>query len=180
MNDTASGSLVSRAIGAALLNVGTYEAVEADRSATTQAAVVVGVVALCSAIGAYAGGTNSIIGAAINAFVAWLLWAGVTNIVGTRLFGGTADWGELLRTLGFAQAPGVLLILGVIPILGGLTSFFVSIWILIAGVIAIRQALDFSTGKAILTALVSAIFVMIAAFVLSSILAVPIGLVGTR
>lgn len=76
----------------------------------------------------------------------------MTYFVGTRFFGGTADWGELLRTIGFAQSPGVLYVLGIIPILGGLVRFAVMIWILVAGVIAIRQALDFSTGKAVLTA----------------------------
>jgi hypothetical protein len=58
----------------------------------------------------------------------------------------------LLRTIGFAQTPGVLHVLGIIPVLGGIVRFGVAIWVLIAGIIAIRQALDVSTGKAILTA----------------------------
>ena len=68
------------------------------------------------------------------------------------VLGGTATWGELLRTIGFAQTPGVLQVLGIIPVLGGLIRFAVAIWVLIAGIIAIRQALDVGTGKAILTA----------------------------
>lgn len=170
-----SGSLVARAIGAAMLDVNTYEAVEADRSATGQAAVVVGVVAVAAAIGSYGEGTNGMLGGVINAFTGWLLWAAVTNFVGTKLFNGTADWGELLRTLGFAQAPGILLVVGIIPILGGLVSFFVAIWILVAGVIAIRQALDISTGKAIITALVSALVVIAASIVLGIVLGVGVG-----
>ena len=86
------------------------------------------------------------------AFVGWLLWSGVTYLIGDKLLGGTATWGELLRTIGFAQSPGVLYVLAVLPIVGGLVRLLVMIWLLVAGIVAIRQALDFSTGKAVLTA----------------------------
>ncbi|HEX8272036.1 MAG TPA: YIP1 family protein [Longimicrobiaceae bacterium] len=155
MADVTHGSLVQRMIGAAMLNVATYEEVEADRSATGQAATVVAIVAVASAIGAWNAGIGAVIGGLIAAFVGWLIWSGITYFVGTRLFGGTADWGELLRTIGFAQSPGVLNVLGIIPFLGGLVGFAVAIWVLVAGVIAIRQALDIDTGKAVLTAIVS-------------------------
>ena len=91
----------------------------------------------------------AIILAPIGAILSWLLWSAITYVVGDKLLGGTATWGELLRTLGFAQAPGVLLIFGIIPILGGLVRMVVAAWMLFTGVVAIRQALDFSTGKAI-------------------------------
>lgn len=157
MADVTRGSLVQRMIGAAMLNVATYEEVEADRTATGQAAAVVGIVAVATAIGAIGEGTGGIIAGLISAFVGWLVWSALTYVVGTRLFGGTADMGEMLRTIGFAQAPGVLNVLGIIPILGGLVRFVVFLWILVAVVIAIRQALDFSTGKAVGTALIGAI-----------------------
>src|SRR5215213_7738826 len=147
-------SITERMKGAAMLDVATYEEVEADTTATGQAAVVVGIVAVCSAIGAIGrGGAAGIIGALIVAFVGWLLWAGITYLIGDKLLGGTATWGELLRTLGFAQAPGVLSILGIIPFFGGLVRVAVFIWLLATGIVAIRQALDFSTGKAVATAL---------------------------
>jgi hypothetical protein len=92
------------------------------------------------------------LGGLIAALVGWVLWAGVTYLIGDKVFGGTATWGELLRTLGFAQSPGVLYILAFIPLLGWVVRFGVAVWVLVAGVIAIRQALDFSTGKAVLTA----------------------------
>ena len=75
-------------------------------------------------------------------------------MIGDRILGGTATWGELLRALGFAQSPGWLGILAFLPLLGGLIRFAIAIWVLIAGIIAIRQALDFGTGKAILTAVI--------------------------
>ena len=144
-------SMTERMMGAARLDVATYEEVEHDASATGQAAVVVAIVAVASAIGAIGGDGAGPIGALIGAVIGWIVWAGITYLIGDKLLGGTASWGELLRTLGFAQSPGVLFVLGIVPLLGGLVRAVVGIWILIAGVIAIRQALDFSTGKAILT-----------------------------
>jgi len=112
----------------------------------------VAIVAVCSAIGSWGGGLGAMLGGLIAALVGWVLWAGVTYLIGDKVFGGTATWGELLRTLGFAQSPGVLYILAFIPLLGWVVRFGVAVWVLVAGVIAIRQALDFSTGKAVLTA----------------------------
>ena len=147
-----------------MLDVATYEEVEHDHDATGQAAVVVIIVAICTALGAIWRGGPSIIAGPISAILGWLLWSAVTYLIGDKLLGGTATWGELLRTIGFAQAPGVLMIFGIIPILGGLVRAVVAIWLLFTGVVAIRQALDFSTGKAILTALLGWIAMVALAF----------------
>ncbi len=147
-------SIIDRMRGAAMLDVATYEEVEHDRGATGQAFVVVVLAAICAGIGGLGHGSSGFISGLIGAILGWLSWSAITMFVGTRLFGGTADWGELLRTLGFAQTPGVLAILGIVPLLGGLVTFVVWIWLLVAGIIAIRQALDIDTGKAILTAVV--------------------------
>lgn len=157
----ASHSIVDRMKGAAMFDVPTYEEVEADHTATGQAAGVVAMAAIASAIGAWGTGGRGIIGGLIAALVGWLIWAGVTYIIGDKLLGGTATWGELLRTIGFAHAPGVLMVLAIIPLLGWLVAVVVGLWMLIAGVIAIRQALDFSTGKAIGTALLGWIVLVI-------------------
>src|SRR5207253_4692176 len=93
--------------------------------------------------------------ALLSELIGWAVWAGVTYFIGVTLFNGKATWGELLRTLGFAQAPGIFLVLGIIPILGWLVRLVVGIWLAITGFIAIRQALDVSNGKAFATALVS-------------------------
>lgn len=160
-------SLTERMIGAALLDVTVYEEVEHDQDATGQAALVVVIVAIAAAIGRADEGMGGMIGAIIGALFGWLIWSAVTYVVGTTLFGGTATWSELLRTLGFAQSPGVLAALGFIPVLGALALVVAGIWQLVTAVVAIRQALDFSTGKAILTAVVGWIAVavfMIAVF----------------
>jgi hypothetical protein len=155
--------------GAAMLDVATYEDVEADSSATGQAAAVVAIVAVCSAIGALDDGGRGIIGGLIGALAGWLLWAGVTYIIGDKLLGGTATWGELLRTLGFAQTPGVFMLFGIIPVIEWVVAPVVFVWTLIAGVIAIRQALDFSTGKAVATALLAWLAVIITFALLGAI-----------
>lgn len=155
MVEGARGSLVERMLGAATLNVDTYEEVEADRTATGQAAAVVAIVAVAAAIGGAHGGSGGIVGGLLSAFLGWLVFSGLAYLVGVHLFGGTADWGEVLRTTGFSRAPGVLYVLGFIPILGGLIGFVVWIWQVVTGVVAVRQALDISTGKAVLTALIA-------------------------
>lgn len=142
---------IGRMIGAATLDVSVYEEVEADTTATGQAAGVVAIAAAASAIGALHG---NFIGAIIGQLVGWGLWALVTYLIGVNLFGGKATWGELLRTLGFAQAPNVFLAIAFIPLLGWIVRGIVGIWVLITGFVAIRQALDVSNGKAALTAII--------------------------
>lgn len=163
-------SFTQRIIGAATLDVRTYEEIEHDRNATGQAAGVVAIAAAASAIGALGpAGGSPLIGGTITAFVGWAVWAGVTLAIGSWLFGGTADMGEMLRTLGFANAPGILYIFGFLPFLGGLISLVVLPWMLACGVVAIRQALDFSTGKAIATALIGLLPYIAARAILSGL-----------
>ncbi|MGH8544837.1 MAG: Yip1 family protein [Gammaproteobacteria bacterium] len=153
MEMRARGSMIDRMKGAAALRESAYEEVEADTTATSQAAGVVLLVAVAQAIGGARYGAAGIVGGAIAALLGWLIWSGVTYLIGDKLLGGTATWGELLRTVGFAQTPGLLMVLAFLPIVGAVIAVIVSLWVLIAGIIAIRQALDFSTGKALLTAI---------------------------
>lgn len=162
--------IIDRMMGAAMLNVATYEEVEADATATSQAAMVVLLGAVAQAIGGIGHGGAGIIVGAISALVGWVVWSGITYLIGDKLLGGTATWGELLRTIGFAQAPQVLVVLAVIPLLGGLVRAAVVIWVLVAGVIAIRQALDFSTGKALATAVLGWLAVVIPAAILGGVM----------
>ncbi len=163
-------SLTQRMLGAATLDIATYEEVEHDTTATTQAAIVVGIVAVCAGIGGVGAGKGGIITGVLSAYIGWLVWSGVTYLIGAKVFGGTATWGELLRTVGFAQTPGIFYALRIIPLLGAIVAFVVWIWMLVAGVVAIRQALDFSTGKAVLTALLGLICYVIVAAVIGSML----------
>jgi hypothetical protein len=152
-------SFVQRMVGAAMLDPAAYEEVEHDRSATAQAAMVVVLSAIAGGIGASGGGDRAVVGAVLMALLQWVMWCIVTYAVGTGVFRGTATPGELLRTVGFAQTPGIFMALAGLPLLGGLIRFAVGIWILVAVVIAIRQALDVSTGKAVLTAILGAVVI---------------------
>jgi hypothetical protein len=170
MENVAAGhSLTERMMGAARLQLWAYEEVEADGTATGQAAAVVAIVAVAQAIGSVGAGSGGVIGGLLSAFFGWAVWSGITYFIGTRIFKGTATWGELLRTIGFAQAPGVLNLFGIIPVFGGLVRAVVAIWILIAGIVAIRQALDFDTGRAILTAVIGWLALVIPMLILGGI-----------
>lgn len=146
-------SFGERMIAAAKLDPGAYEEVEADTSATGQAAGVVVISAIAAAIGTSGLGMFASVGTAIFNLVAWLIWSGITYLIGAKAFHGTATWGELLRTIGFAQTPGILYLFAFLPVIGWVIQPVVAIWVLIAGMIAIRQALDISTGKAIAVAI---------------------------
>ncbi len=157
-------------IGAAKLDVQVYEEVEADTGATRQAMGVVLLSSVAAGIGSAgvgAGGFGGVVVGGIAALIGWVAWAAVTSLIGTRLLPEPqtrSDVGELMRTLGFAQAPGLLRIFGIVPGVGPLVFSIVSIWMLVAMVIAVRQALDYtSTLRAVGVCLVGwAIYVAIA------------------
>jgi len=147
--------MVSRMMGAAFLDIRTFEEVEHDPDATAQAAGVVMLMAVCQAIGGSGSGLLGALGAGLLALGSWAVFAGIAYLVGEEIFQGEATWGEVLRTLGFAQAPGVLYLFDVIPVFGFFLSLFVSAWVLVAAFIGIRQALDIGNGKTLLTMLVA-------------------------
>ncbi|MFQ5930519.1 MAG: YIP1 family protein [Acidobacteriota bacterium] len=147
-------SFSERLIGAAKLDVHIYEEVEADTGATGQAMTVVILSSVAQGIGTLKlGGSAGMLGGAIGALIGWFVWAFLVYVIGTKLLpepNTGSDLGELLRTTGFSASPGVLRVLGLLPLLGGLIMFAVNIWMLIAMVIAVRQALDYqSTGRAV-------------------------------
>ena len=175
---TTDSSLVNRMMRAARLDVNLYEEVEADRTATSQAAIVVGIAAVSTAIGAglaaalfgVGGGViGAVLGGIISAFLGWVIWSYLAYFIGTSVFGGTATPGELLRTVGFAQSPGALGILVVIPILGVLIGLALWVWSVVAGVVALRQALDIDTPKAIITTVIAAIPFLLIRFVMGAV-----------
>jgi hypothetical protein len=158
--------LIERMIRAARLDPGLYNEVEQDDAATGQAAGVVLIVAVCAAIGGAmsANRTHSLIGAGINAVVLWLLLSFVILVVG-RLLGGTADFGEVMRTLAFAHTPGVLALFTFIPILGELANVAAWVWTLLATIVAVREAMDFDTGRAVITVMLPTIILIAVAVV---------------
>jgi hypothetical protein len=172
MQTAASGSLVDRMIGAARLDSGTYEEVERDTSATTQAGIVVVLTAIAAGIGALGDGGSGFIAGFIGGILGWIVFAAATYLVGTKLLATAAteaDLGQLLRTTGFAYTPNLLLVLGWVPVLGAILGLVAAIWVIVTTVIAVRQALEMSTGRAIVTAIIA---VILAAIVLSIVFAI--------
>jgi len=148
-------SLKDRMIRAAKLDINVYEEVEADKTAMAQAMGVVVLSSLAAGIGSIGrGGFGSgILFGTMAALIGWYVWAYITYFVGTKFLPEAetkADHGELLRTIGFSSSPGLIRIFGIIPGLTEIVYLVASIWMLIAMVIAVRQALDYqSTFRAV-------------------------------
>lgn len=156
MSET-GGALGKRMVGAMFLDVDTFEEVEHDEDATGQAAIVVIMVAVASGIGASGAGLFGALFASVGALVDWVVWAGIVYLVGDKIFGGKATWGEIMRTLGFAQAPGIFWIFAIVPLLGLPVYLAVQLWVAIASFIAIRQGLDIGNAKTAMTIFVGMI-----------------------
>jgi hypothetical protein len=145
---------VDRMIRAAKLDVHLYEEVEADRRSMGQAMGVVLLSSLAGGIGFMqeAGLMGLVIGT-VGSLLGWYVWAFMTYLIGTKLLPEPqthADHGELLRTIGFSSAPGLIRVFGIIPGLSGFVNLLAGVWMLVAMVIAVRQALDYqSTYRAI-------------------------------
>lgn len=182
--------MFERILGVLKLDTATFAAIEKDPSATSQAAIIVGIVGVLSAIGAAIGAmaANSAlsalqtqlgsdfdlpmamptlspiwagINALIGAFVAWLVWSFLTYFIGTRLFNGEADLNEMLRVVGYGQAPRLLSVFSFIPCIGPIISLVGWIWSLVATFIGIRQGLNLDNGKTAITVLISFVVVIV-------------------
>lgn len=163
--------LVDRMMRAAKIDIMLYREVEQDLGATSQAFTVVVIGGASTGIGVGAGlalafqnpvvALLAVIAVVAMAVLGWAVWSFLTYFVGTRLFDGTATYGELLRTLGFAYSPHALGVVNIIPCVGPVVGFGLSIWSLVAGVVAVREALNFDTGKAIATVVIGWIIMLV-------------------
>ena len=144
---------INRIIRACKLDVNLYEEVEADKSATFQAALVVVLSSLAAGVGALHLGASNFLMAPILSLISWYIWAYLIYLIGAKFFpepNTKANHGELLRTIGFSSAPGLIRIFGFTPSLMNITFILAGIWMMVAMVIAVRQALDYeSTWRAI-------------------------------
>jgi hypothetical protein len=145
-------SIIENPVRAAMLDVDFYNRAEADTSLNVQAGIVVIVASGLAGIGATIAVESTSTGDIVTAMalgvlsgvVGWLVWSAVATVVGTRVFNGTSDFGEMRRVIGFAYAP---LAIGIVPWLG----FIGAAWVLLAAVVAIREGMDFSTKRSVAT-----------------------------
>lgn len=143
-----------RIIRAAKLDVGLYREVEVDKGALGQAMAIVVLSSIAAGIGTVgSGGIGRVLVVIVSALVGWYIWAYITYFIGTKLLPEPqtkANHGELLRTIGFSSSPGLIRILGVIPILREIVFLVAGIWMLVAMIIAVREALNYqSTLRAV-------------------------------
>lgn len=174
---TANNSFLQRLLGAMALDVAIYEEVERDRGATTQAFAVVVLSSIAAGVGARGFAENTAANIAFNAVVsllAWAAWALVIFQIGGRVMPDSntrVDVGELLRTIGFASAPGLLRAVGALPNATLPVFAITSGWMLLAMVVAVRQALDFtSTARAVAVCVLGWLLALTFAIVLGLIL----------
>ena len=175
--------------GVFALNRAVFRDIEQDESAISQAAIIVLLVAILAGIGAAGavamgtaalqslsglsgdldlptltpafGTVGAFINAFVNAFVSWIVWALVTYLIGVKMFNGESTVPEMMRLIGFAQAPRLMSVFGFIPCIGALISLAGWIWAIVTGVIAIQEGLDLDSGKSFATIILSVIAVVI-------------------
>ena len=175
-------SFTERMIGAARIDRSTYEEVEHDTSATTQAAMIVVIAAIAGAIGGAGHGWNGVVAGLLGALLGWVVSSVFIYLVGTRFIPAPqteADLGQVLRTQGFAAVPTFLLIFGGIPVLGGIIALIVGIWYIITRIVGIQSALEASSGRAIVIAILAVVLQTIVIGILSLIFGVGLFALGS-
>ena len=147
-------SFIDRIFRAAKLDVHLYEEVEADKTTMNQSMGVVVLSSLAAGLGSIGrGGISGLFIGTIAALLGWYIWAYLTYFIGTKFLPEAqtkADFGELLRTIGFSSSPGLIRVLAIIPGFSAIIFMVASVWMLVAMVVAVRQALDYnSTPRAV-------------------------------
>lgn len=164
-----------RVIRALRLDPELYEEVEADKGSMGQAMLVVVMVSVAAGIGSIGIlGIEGVIVGTILDLIGWFIWALLAYVIGTKLLPEPqtkSDLGELLRVIGFARSPGIFLILLLIPVVSKFIAIVLTIWMFVAMVIAVRQALDYkSTWRAAGVCILGAVIYFIINIVVNSFL----------
>ena len=140
---------IDRIIRASKLDVNLYEEVEADKGAMTQAMGVVVLSSIAAGIGSIGTiGVKGIVFGTVSALIVWYVWVYKVYFIGAKILPEPqteSDVGELLRTIGFSNSPGLIRIKAIIPGIAAIVFTIASIWMLVAMVIAVRQALDYQS-----------------------------------
>ena len=194
MNSTGQSSLdvnrlVTGMIRASRLDQTFYGELRSDTSWTQDAWIVVIVVSILGAIGAFLGtllSLHSIFGAVgqliwqiVAGVGGFALWAFLVTWVGNSWFKGQGDFGEVQRLLGFAYSPRILSVVSFIPCIGPLIALVGAIWSLVTGYFAIKDALGQDNTNAILTIVVSFVIVIVVTAVIGTVLGLG-AFVGSR
>ena len=178
-----STSFADRLRGALVLDARTYREVEQDTNANGQAALIIVLAALAAGIGSLLSRDliQNALGTVLSSVLQWVVFSLVAYYVGASLFSSgqtSVTPGQVLRTIGFAHAPKLFLVLGIIPILGWIAGLVVFFWFLAAAITALREAFEFDTGRAIGTGLVALIGILIVDIILLVVFGIGSALFG--
>lgn len=178
-----NASYADRIRGVLMLDARTFRDVEQDTDANGQAALTVVLAALATGLTAILGRdiVQDSLGLLISSILQWIVFSLVAYFVGTMFFATpqtSVTPGQVLRTIGFAQAPKFFAILGIIPLLGWLVGLVVFVWFLAAAIMALKEAFEFDTGKAIGTGIVALIGIIIVDIVLAVVFGIGSALFG--
>jgi hypothetical protein len=176
-------TLPERMVGAMQANVKTFQEIEADTSAMGQAVTVIVIAGVASLIGnIWRAGIGIGVMHLIISIILYALWSLIIVLVGTKLMPEPttkADFNEGFRVIGFTASPGIFNVLAIVPFLGPLISFVIWIWMVIIGVVAVREVLDYtSTARAIVVCLIAAVVCWIITFVIITPLFIGRALIG--
>ncbi|MGR3301337.1 MAG: YIP1 family protein [Candidatus Scalindua sp.] len=177
-----SSNFINRILRAARLDAQLYEEVEADKTSMRQAMLVVILSGVAAGVGSIShGGLMGVAVGTVTALVGWYIWAFLTYLIGTKFLPEPqtkSDIGELLRTIGFASSPGLIRVLGVVPEIEKFVFSAASVWMLVAMVIAVRQALDYKgTWRAVIVCVIGwaiQIAILLAIFSFLKVLPKPV------
>jgi Yip1 domain len=149
VTESNSMTFAERVKGVLILDVRAFEEVEADTTANGQALVVVLAASLAAGLGASVRlGTVGLFRETLGALIGWVMWAAVTWVIGSKLLPEPqtrTNMGELLRVIGYAYAPNLFGFFAFVPVLGVVVGTLVAFWLLAATIVAVRQALDYSS-----------------------------------
>ena len=154
LDPAAPHNFLERLMGALRLDAAIYAEVEHDPNATAQAAGVVILTAVAAGFGAPQGGLGAIPGSVLGSLLGWLVSTWLIWVIGVVWMKHASDYPELLRTLGFASAPQIFMVFGLVADAEWIV-LIAALWSLAAYVIAVREALDVTTGRAIAVCLIS-------------------------
>jgi len=140
---------LNRLFRAAKLDASLYEEVIADTKTMFQAMMAVFIYSAASAYGGFGrAGVAGINFGMLTTLIGWYIWAFSTYFVGVK-FLPEAETKEnrkaVLRAMGFASAPGLIRLLGLIPGVTGATLLIASVWMFVAAVVAIKQAMNYNS-----------------------------------
>ena len=160
---------INRVFRAIKIDIDLYEEVEKDKKATFQAGIVVVLSSLAAGVGSLHLGASNFLIAPVLSLLSWYIWAYIIYFVGVKLFGGPttkSNHGELLRTIGFSSAPGLIRVFGLTPDLMTVTFIGSALWMLACMVVAVRSALDYESlwkalGVVVVAWLFQAIFFLL-------------------